>query len=108
MVYLTLICTVLVCCFGIFYLIIKYLNDHHTGQYDLLEYIIGSSGSYQCSELLREALYTIDSFIQSGQGEYLRDALNLCHPVDTSSLLDIAALYEHYILFIMDYINSFQ
>lgn len=83
-------------------------NVCFTAQYDLLEYIIGSSGSYECSELLREALYAIDNFIQNGQGEYLQDTLNLCHPVETNSMFDIAALYEHYILFITDYINRLQ
>ncbi|XP_037033331.1 putative serine protease K12H4.7 [Bradysia coprophila] len=74
-------------------------------QYDALESIFRNSGSSGCTDLLREALFEMDRFIQNGEGEYLQERLNLCRPVDTNSMFDIAALYEHYILFVTDYIN---
>lgn len=83
-------------------------NQNNAGQYDALESIFHNSGSSGCTELLRDALYEIDSLIQNGEGEHLQETLNLCHPVDTNSPFDIGALYENYILFVTDYINRLQ
>lgn len=79
-----------------------------TAQYDLLEYIIGTSGSRECSDSLVYAFAAIESLIQTGQGEYLQEAFNLCNPVATNSVFEIGALYEQYLLFITDYINRLQ
>lgn len=80
----------------------------YVGQYDSLEYVIYSLGGAQCRNAVRDALFEMDRLIVNGEGEYLQERLKLCQPVDTSSTLDIAALYEHYILFITDYINRQQ
>lgn len=79
-----------------------------TAHIDLMGYIFETVGSYECGELLRNAFSVIDYLIQNGQGEYLQERLNLCHPVDAVSTLDVATLLERHIFNIIDYIHEHQ
>lgn len=77
-------------------------------QYDLLQYTILANGGAQCRDQVYSTFQIMDYLIENGNGEYLQERLNLCHPVDTESDTDSAALFESHILVLLYYIETMQ
>lgn len=77
-------------------------------QYDLLQYTLLYTGGAQCRDLVYSAFQTIDYLVQNGNGEYLQQRLNLCHPVDTESATDSASLIETTIQQLLYYVETYQ
>lgn len=55
-----------------------------------------------------DAFDEMDRLVENGEGETLQSILHLCHPVDTGSVTDVAALFEIYFEYIAQYIDRFQ
>lgn len=77
-------------------------------QLDLLYDILLVSGDEVCRSRIQNAFEVLDYLIQNHNGEYIQERLNLCHPVDTNSSTDIAALYESNFDAIVEYIGYHQ
>jgi hypothetical protein len=61
-----------------------------------------------CRRLIRNAYDIIAYLVISGEGEYLSERMNLCHPVATDDEADVASLYENTIRAILSYINQYH
>lgn len=57
---------------------------------------------------MQDAILELDALVQGGKGKEIQSILNLCNPVDTESVTDVASLFEIYLNYIADYIDQFQ
>lgn len=73
------------------------VGNFFTAQYDRLETILTSVGGTECSDSVRDAFEFMQNLVEIDDREILQDRFNLCHPVDTDSMLDVAAFYESHI-----------
>lgn len=78
------------------------------GPYDYLEYTFNIQDGGHCIQLIQNAYDIIAYLVIAGEGEYLSQRLNLCHPVQTTSQADIASLYELTVRAVLTYINAYQ
>lgn len=78
------------------------------GPYDIFEYTFYIPDEGRCRSLIRNAYDIIAYLVINGQGEYLSQRMNLCHPVDTENEADVASLYELTIRAILSYVNEYQ
>ncbi|KAJ6646562.1 putative serine protease K12H4.7 [Pseudolycoriella hygida] len=78
------------------------------GPYDIFEYTFFIPDDGRCISLIRNAYDIIAYLVINHQGEYLSGRMNLCHPVQTDSEADVAALYEITIRAILSFINEFH
>ena len=67
-----------------------------------------SGGDEPCQERLQSVFTAIEDMIEAGDGVGLQTAFNLCDPIDTESVGDIAMLYESLIDFITDYTSEYE
>lgn len=78
------------------------------GPYDIFEYTFMIPDDGYCRALIRNAYDIIAYLVIAGEGEYLSQRMNLCHPVATDDEADVASLYENTIRAILTYINEYQ
>jgi serine protease 16 len=78
------------------------------GPYDILEYTFQINDQGRCRELIQNAYNVIAFLVIGGEGEYLSERMNLCHPVDTTSEEDVAALYELTVRAVLSFINEYH
>lgn len=50
----------------------------------------------------------MEFMIEEGDGEYLQETLNLCHPLDTTDPNAVALFIEVQLNFISTYLSNFQ
>lgn len=78
------------------------------GPYDIFEYTFMIPDDGYCRALIRNAYDIIAYLVIAGEGEYLSQRMNLCHPVATDDEADVASLYENTIRAILTYINEYH
>lgn len=78
------------------------------GPYDIFEYTFFINDDGLCRRLISNAYDVIAYLVVNGEGEYLSQRLNLCHPVDTDNEADVASLYELTMRAVLSYINEYQ
>ncbi len=75
--------------------------------YNLVGYTLAQS-STACRYRVQYAFEEIENMITNNQTSELQNALNLCDPVDTTSVYEVAMLLERFIEMITKYIDLFQ
>jgi len=78
------------------------------GPYDIFEYTFFIPDEGRCRALIRNAYDVIAYLVINDQGEYLSTRMNLCNPVMTDDVADVASLYELTIRAILSFINEYH
>lgn len=78
------------------------------GPYDIFEYTFMIPDDGYCRALIKNAYDIIAYLVINGEGEYLSQRMNLCHPVATDDEADVASLYENTIRAVLSYVNEFH
>lgn len=63
---------------------------------------------FDCRDIVKSAFVAMDDLVAKGDGATLQQKLNLCHPVNTSNVNDVAALFQRHLDYIIQYIELHQ
>lgn len=72
------------------------------------QFLTGAAPTTTCRDQVLEAFQTIDQMVTEGDSEGLQDRLNLCFPVATENVQDVAQVFIYYLHYINQFINTYQ
>lgn len=81
----------------------------YLGALDTLEYVIVyANPASDCRTSMSTALTELDQLINAGNSDRIRAVLNLCSPIDTNDVQEVAFLYQSLYNFIMRHLDQNQ
>lgn len=73
-----------------------------------MEFTLLDAGLPQCHDRFQLAFEELDELLANNNGAEIQKLFSLCHPVDTTSAVDIASFYEYYVNFVINYLQLHQ
>lgn len=61
-----------------------------------------------CRDRFQQAYESLQDLMDAGESEIIANRFNLCHPLDTDDVDDVAALYELSIRSLINYMEMYQ